>query len=130
MPTYSFGENSPLKFEISDKMAVRYNEAVREFLKAQRRFTQKFGRSWDPLNDPIEIRWSSKQKKAWNDFAQLLRDAAGTYQANDIMDDYLVKNAVSTAPVMTRVWGSAITTAAIVGALHVLLRGLKGHLNG
>lgn len=127
MPTYSFGEESPLKFEIPDKMAELYNEAVKQFFKAQVRFNQKFGRKWNPQKDPIDIKWTKKQRQAWNDFAKVFQKAADDqvyYVASDIMDDFLVKNTVSAASVGGKTWGRAISMSAACGALYVLLRGL------
>lgn len=127
MPTYSFGEESPLKFQISDRLADRYNEAVEEFFKAQTRFNQKFGRRWDERKDPIDVRWTKKQRQAWNDFAKVFKlvvEETGPYHANDIMDDFLVKNTVSVLSVDDNPWGRIITLAATGAALYVLLRGL------
>jgi hypothetical protein len=126
---YSFGADSPLKFRISDKMASHYNEAVDQFLKAQRRFTQKFGRQWDPAKEPIKIKWSKNQRKAWNDFNKIFSDAVNTvgqYVPNDLMDDYLVKNAGSAIAVGADRWGRIIYTAAVLGAVYGYLRGLQG----
>lgn len=125
--TYSFGVDSPLKFQIPDKMAQHYNEAVDQFFKAQQRFNQKFGRTWDPKNDAIEVSWSKKQRRAWNQFADVMRrelDKGVTYHANDIMDDFLVKNAVSAIAVGADRWGRAITISVVCGALYGRLRGL------
>jgi hypothetical protein len=127
VPTYSFGEDSPLKFTISDKTAELYNQAVEQFFKAQTRFNQKFGRRWDPSKDPIAISWTKKQRKAWDRFADVFNDVVqseGPFHVNDIMDDFLVKNAVSAASVAPGGRGRAITLAAGCGALYVLLRGL------
>jgi hypothetical protein len=127
--TYSFGVDSPLKFQISDKLAKNYNEAVVQFLKAQQRFNQKFGRRWDPIKDPIELRWTSKQQKAWNDFAKVFNEVVkdqGPIHVNDILDDYLVKDvALQEAQRLMGNGGSYITTAVTLGALYGLLRGLN-----
>lgn len=127
MPTYSFGAESPLKFEIPDKMASLYNQAVEQFFKSQVRFNQKFGRRWNPEKDPIDIKWTKKQRQAWNDFAKVFERTVkrgGAFHPNDIMDDFLVKNTVSAASVAGKTWGRAISMAAAGGALYVLLRGL------
>lgn len=127
MLTYSFGEDSPLKLQIPERTASLYNEAVEEFFKAQRRFNQKFGRAWDPDRDPIEIRWNGRQKKAWNDFAQIFAEHVkenGPYFASDIMDDFLVKNVDLPVAVASEKWSRAITVAAGLGALYGFLRGL------
>lgn len=123
--TYSFGADSPIKFEIADKLARLYNEAASEWFKAQVRFNQKFGRKWDPVADPIEIRWSRSQSKAWNDFANIFKQAVderGPFHENDIMDDFLVKNAASVVAVAPDTWGRWISLAAAGGALYGLLR--------
>lgn len=126
MPTYSFGEDSPLKFEIPDKLAERYNEAVEEFFKAQTRFNQKFGRQWNPKNDAIEISWSKAQRKAWNDFARIFKtvlDKDGPFHVNDLSDDFLVKNVASAVSSVSNKWIRAVGIAAVGGALYGLLRG-------
>lgn len=125
MPTYSFGEDSPLKFEISDKLALYYNQAVAEFFKAQTRFNQKFGRRWDPVNDVISIKWSKKQRRAWNDFADVMNAALAKgdpYHVSDIMDDFLVKNNASNASSSRSKLVRAVGVAAMAGALYGLLR--------
>lgn len=126
MPTYSFGEDSPLKFEIPDNLALYYNEAVAEFFKAQTRFNQKFGRTWDPNKDAISIGWSKKQRKAWNDFARVFKtvlEKDGPFHVNDISDDFLVKNVASAASSVSDKWLRAVGAAAMCGALYGLLRG-------
>lgn len=126
MATYSFGKDSPLKFEIPDKLAQHYNGAVNEFLKAQQRFNQKFGRRWDPTRDPIAVRWNRKQKWAWNEFAKVLAtipENEGRYHPNDIMDDFLVKNAAETASNASERWGRRLTLIIAGGALYGYFRG-------
>lgn len=123
--TYSFGEASPIKFEISDKMAKYYNEAVEQFFKAQVRFNQKFGRQWDPVADPIELRWTKKQRAAWNGFAKVFDRVVketGPFHVNDISDDFLVKNSPHVASVALSRWGSVVATAAAGGVLYGFLR--------
>lgn len=125
MPVYSFGEESPIKFEIPESLATLYNEAVEQFLKAQRRFTQKFGRQWDPVTDPIKIKWSSKQRKAWNEFARIFDSVVadqGPISANDFMDDFLVLNIAETASAAARRWTRVLTLAAGVGVVYGLLK--------
>lgn len=127
MPTYSFGEDSPLKFDISDKMAERYNQAVEKFFKAQVRFNQKFGRPWNPDTDPIKIKWTRQQRRAWNQFAQVFDrtvKAVGPYHTNDIMDDFLVRNVGSAVARVAKRWGRMVTLTSYSGALTGLLRGL------
>lgn len=127
--TYSFGEESPLKFEISDKLAKFYNEAAAEWFKAQVRFNQKFGRKWDPVREPIELRWSRKQSKAWNDFAKIFKkvlEEQGPFHENDIMDDFLVRNVTTVASVVltsTSKGERLITIAVTTGALYGFLKG-------
>lgn len=124
-PTYSFGADSPVKFNVTDNLAKLYNEAASEWFKAQVRFNQKFGRKWDPVRDPIEIRWSRAQKKAWNDFAKIFKkvvEEQGPFHENDIMDDFLVRNATSVVAVATEKWGRWISLAVAGGVLYGLLR--------
>lgn len=126
---YSFGEESPIKFEIPDKMAKLYNEAAEEFFKAQTRFTQKFGRKWNPTDRPIHPRWNSRQQKAWNDFATIFArvvadydQGQGFFHANDIMDDFLIRNASSTVALMSKKYDRYLSLAVFAGVLYGLLR--------
>jgi len=124
MPTYSFGKDSPIKFEISDAFADLYNQASEEFFKAHRRFTQKFGRPWDPADDPIQIKWTNKQRKAWNTLATMIADAYvkdGPFHENDFMDDFLVKN-VGEALMRKKKFGWGLSLAVTTGMLYELLR--------
>lgn len=128
MPVYSFGEDSPLKFNIPDKTAKHYNEAAKEFFQAQRRFMQKFGREWDPINEPIHIGWTRAQRKAWNDFGKIFNKVnteQGPFHVNEILDDYLVRNSSQTLANASRRLGTIITTAALLGAVYGLLRRRK-----
>jgi hypothetical protein len=123
---YSFGEESPLKFELSDKLAKYYNEATAEFFKAQQRFNQKFGRPWDPAADPIQLNWTRAQRKAWDQFGRIFNkvvEEKGPFHVNDIMEDFLVKNAAESVSKTSRGWGHALTLAVGAGALYGLLRG-------
>lgn len=130
MPTYSFGEDSPLKFEISDKLAQRYNEAVALYLKTHRRFTQKYGRKWDPNSDPISVSWNRKQRNAWNEIAELFNELtggnnheAGPFLPIEFHDDFLVRNAVSAVSCVPERWLRVLGAATMAGALYGLLRG-------
>lgn len=123
--TYSFGADSPMKFQISDKLAENYNAAAEEFFKAQRRFLQKFGREWDPVSEPIAIKWSKDQKLAWSEFAKIfdkVNAEQGPFHINDIMDDFLVKNGVQIAAAVSDRWTRIIGAAAVGGALYALLK--------
>lgn len=128
---YSFGEDSPLKFYIADSLARNYNSAVAEWFKAQVRFNQRFGRKWDPIRQPIHIRWSHKQRRAWNTFAEIFNktiEKNGPFHENDIMEDFLVQNinlAVSAAPRATGKWQRVLVWAAVGGSLYSLLKGLN-----
>lgn len=123
---YSFGEESPMKFEISDRLANLYNEALNEFFKAQQRFNQKHGRKWDPVKDPIKLKWSRSQRQAWNDFSHVF-DAVikkdGPFHINDIMEDFLVKNPSVTVSAAFNRWGMIITLSVFGGTLYGLFRG-------
>lgn len=128
--TYSYGPESPVKFELSDSLVESYNEAIVKFLKAQQRFNQKFGRQWDPIKDPIKIKWSSKQAQAYNKVARIVNayiDKHGPIETGEYMDDFLIKNTASAAISVVKNGGRLITTAAMIGALYVLLRGLQRH---
>jgi hypothetical protein len=129
---YSFGEESPLKFQISDKLAKNYNEAIEHFFKAQQRFNQKFGRRWNPKTDPIEMRWARKHRQAWDEFAKVMKKAldehGGPVHENDIMDDFLIKNTSVVVSKTSNIWGQALPLAVYGGVLYVLLRGLNRQL--
>lgn len=121
---YSFGDESPMKFEISDKLAKHYNEAIDKWFKAQQRFNQKFGRKWDPRQDPIELRWNSHQQKAWNEFGKVMKkviDRDGPFHENDVMDDFLVKNAPQIVSKVAKKLGVGLTLAVAGGVLYGLL---------
>lgn len=120
MPTYSFGTNSPLKFEIPDSLATDYNEYVAEFLAAQRRFLQKFGRRWDPEKEPIMMRLSKRHHDAIEQFGKVLASHVendGRYAPNDIMDDFLVLNVVQTVAKKNRLIAWAVGLGALYGYL-------------
>lgn len=129
---YSFGLESPITFEISDKLAQNYNDAVSEFFKTQRRLTQKLGRPWNPARDPVKVKWSNKQVKAWNEFAKVFKKAVeeqGPIHVNDLMDDYLVKHtAHEHAVALMGNKSRLITLAVAIGALYGYLRGLQSHV--
>jgi hypothetical protein len=116
-----------MKLNISDKTAKRYNAAMDKFLKAQRRFTQKFGRTWDPWTQPITVKWNKAERKAWNLIAGQVTDFVkrnGTISPTDYMSDYLVKNTASAVAVASMTKGVGVYRAAMLGALYELLRGL------
>jgi len=121
---YSYGEDSPLKIELSDKVAARYNEAVEEYLKAHRRFLQKFGRKWNQDTDPVIVKWNKKHQKAWGEVAKAFNDVfdPADYHANDFMDDFLVQNAGSAAAVGGENWGRLVAMSVGAGALYGFLR--------
>lgn len=127
---YSFGAESPLKFTLPDKMARLYNEAAVEFFKAQQRFNQKHGRRWNPGQDPIKPRWSRKHLKAWNQFAQIFGEEVekqGPIHANDIMEDFLVKNAGAVVAAATSgKFGKVLSLAVAGGVLYGLLNRRNG----
>lgn len=126
MPVYSFGLESPVKFNISDKLAQQYNEAADLFFKAQQRFNQRFGRQWVQDTDYVSIGWSRKHQKAWNQFGKVLDKAIeenSPVHPNDFMEDFLVKNMGPAVRVVSNHWGVALPTATMLGALHGLLRG-------
>lgn len=123
---WSFGEDSPIKFEIPDKMATSYNEALQEFMNAQRRFTQKWGKAWN--GEPIDMNWTRRQRKAWNQFADLFNakiKAEGPFHQNDIVEDFLVKNTAGAVASGAGGFGRALVPIAVAGALYGVLRGLK-----
>lgn len=128
---YSFGEDSPLKFEISDKLAERYNQAAKAWFKAQQKFNQKHNRPWDPKTEPIEIDWTGKQQKAWIAFSKIFNETVkrdGPFHENDIMDDFLVKNVGAATASGVGGFDQAIGIAVTLGVLYGLLNGRKRHV--
>lgn len=116
-----------MKLEISDKTAHRFNQAVEAYFKAQRRFNQKFGRAWDPVTDPIQIKWTAKQKAAWNRVAKAMNtliERDGPFHPNDFTNDFLVRNTASAVAVASDNGARWISFAVGCGAAYVLLRGL------
>lgn len=126
--TWSFGIDSPMKFEIPDHLAEYYNQALAAFFKAQEQFKRKHNRVWDPATEPIKVDWSRKQRKAWNTFARVFNEvnnAKGPFHENDLMEDYLVKNTVAVAAAAMATSSRVISMAAGLGAAYVVLRGLR-----
>lgn len=134
--TYAFGLESPVRFEISDRLAKDFNEAAKRFYKAQQKLNQKWGKKWNPTSKPVSVEWSRGQNRAWNVMADLFvkvyREAEkqGTIiHPNDFMDDYLVKDvALQSAQMLMRNGSRMITLAAGCSTLYVLMRGLKRHV--
>lgn len=93
MPVYSFGTDSPLKFEISDELAAAYKEGVSNYFAAQRAYKASTGRQWEP-DQPLVLNHATAI--AFNVFAEFMRIALERYgkpvSMEDIFDDYLVKN--------------------------------------
>lgn len=94
MPVYSFGIDSPLKFEIADELAAAYNAALRNFMDAQRKFKEENGRSWNPQEDALMLHHSTPA--AFNAFGEIFNKAVedhGTLVHEDeLTDDFLVRN--------------------------------------
>lgn len=94
MPVYSFGIDSPLKFEMSDELAEAYNAALRNFMDAQRKFKEETGRTWNPMEDALMLQHSTPA--AFNAFAEIFNKAienhGTTVHEDELTDDFLVRN--------------------------------------
>lgn len=134
--TYAFGLESPVRFVISDKLATNYNDAMEKYLRVQQRLNQKWGKAWNPTKNPLDLKWTPKQQKAWDTMAAIFdkvyKEASKQgikIYPNDFMDDYLVKDkALQQAQKIMSNRSRAITLAAGLSTLYVLLRGLKRHV--
>jgi hypothetical protein len=95
MPTYSFGVDSPLKFELDEDYAAAYNRATMAFFEAQHLHRMKTGTQWDPSH-PLYVECSKEDIAAFNAFGKILEDALERYgkavTEDEITDDFLVKN--------------------------------------
>lgn len=128
---YSFGEDSPVKFEISSKTANLYNQAVKEFIRAHTRFSNKYGRHWDPTKEPIKIKWSRAQQKAWNAVADMVNQRiaeTGPIPVGDFADDFLVRNAAIVA--LARTFGKGLDMVVAAVVIHVLIKETAKSLRG
>lgn len=125
---YSFGEDSPMKFELPDKKAELYNQAAQAWFDAQRKFNKTFGRPWNPEMDHITVSWSRRQRKAWNEVSKAITKVMkeqGPFHENDFMDDFLVKNAGAAVASGVGNFAAAISVAVTFGVAYGLLRGRK-----
>ncbi|AOZ64900.1 hypothetical protein SEA_MAYA_35 [Streptomyces phage Maya] len=95
MPVYSFGKDSPLKFELSEDYVKLFNSATLEFLDAQKRFMERTGTRWYPTQ-PISLRWTKEQMDAFNQFDVILQEALEKHGSpvleSDIHEDILIEN--------------------------------------
>lgn len=95
MSTYSFGIDSPLKFELSDEYAALYNRATQAFFDAQSNHKERTGSKWTP-GQPLEIDMTKEEMTAFNGFKQVLEEALKNYgkpvKENELTDDFLIKN--------------------------------------
>lgn len=95
MPVYSFGTDSPLKFELTDEFAEAYNRAIKAFFEAQIKFKEDYGFPWKP-ELPIHIKCSEDDMATFNSFAHILKEALSRYgkpvHEDELTDDYLIKN--------------------------------------
>lgn len=67
---YSFF-GSPLQLVLDDGLAERYNRFIREFLDAQIRHREKYGKQWEPHNS-LQMNTSTKDMKAYHVIGKLM----------------------------------------------------------
>ena len=95
MPVYSFGVDSPLKFELTEDYAKAYNGALKAFFLAQEIYELANGTRWEP-KQTLWITWTEEQREAFNGFAKILSEALKLYgkpvHESELTDDYLIKN--------------------------------------
>lgn len=93
MPVYSFGADSPLKFELTDEFAEAYNRATDNFMEAQIKHKEATGKDWTP-DDSIMLHHTTVE--AFNAFGPILDDAQAKYgkpvYTEELTDDHLIKN--------------------------------------
>lgn len=95
MPIYSFGLDSPLKFDLSEEYVDAYNRATKAFFEAQDYHLTITGTRWEPPM-LLNIAWTEEEQKAFNGFNEYLKKALELHgtpiQQDDITEDYLVLN--------------------------------------
>lgn len=95
MPIYSFGVDSPLKFELTEDYVEAYNGALKAFFQAQDNYLLAHGTRWEPKT-ALSIDWTEEQRKAFNEFDKILREALNRYgkpvHNDELTHDYLIKN--------------------------------------
>lgn len=94
---YSFGKDSPLKFELSDEFVKDYNGGVRAFLEGQFKYRELHGEDWGGQRDvPVPMRIKKSQVAAFNAFGDILDAAIKAYGKDvtpeELPDDFLVRN--------------------------------------
>lgn len=93
MPVYSFGADSPLKFEITDEFAATYNAATDDFMQAQIAHKERTGKDWSP-EQALFLQHSTAA--AFDTFAEILAAAISAYgkpiYENELTDIHLIKN--------------------------------------
>ena len=93
MPVYSFGTESPLKFDVTEEFANAYNDAVDDFMNAQKAHKETTGKAWTP-DEPLMLQHSTPE--VFDAFVKILDDAQTSYgkpvHEEDIKDDYLIRN--------------------------------------
>jgi hypothetical protein len=95
MPIYSFGADSPLKFELSEDFADAYNRALKAFFEAQTYYKTKFRTPWEP-SQALEMYVKKEDIDVFNAFGDILDKALDDYGADvseeELTNDYLIKN--------------------------------------
>ena len=95
MPIYSFGADSPLKFELSEEYVTLYNRATQAFFDAQKAHLETYGTPWSPAAY-LMLEMSDEELAAFNAFNGILKEALAKHgrpvHENDLHEDFLVKN--------------------------------------
>ena len=95
MPIYSFGVDSPLKFELSEEYVALFNRATQKFFDAQVAHKDIYGTLWSPaVHLMIDI--EEEELVAFNAFNGILQEALAKHgrpvPESDLHEDFLVKN--------------------------------------
>lgn len=95
MSIYSFGVDSPLKFELSEEYVALYNRAIQAFFDAQAAHKETYGTPWSPVIY-LMIELTDEELAAFNAFNGILKEALAKHgrpvHKEDMHEDFLVKN--------------------------------------
>lgn len=95
MPIYSFGVDSPLKFELSEEYVALYNRATQAFFDAQNAHLKTYGTPWSPAGY-LMLEMTAEELAAFNAFNGILQEALAKHgrpvHESDLHEDFLVKN--------------------------------------
>ena len=95
MSIYSFGADSPLKFELTEEYAEAFNRGTKAFLDAQIAHKERTGSNWTP-DQALLFDCNEEAIDAFNAMSHHMKEALERHgrpvMEEDILSDYLVKN--------------------------------------